>query len=395
MVTWEELAAATLARQFPVGPAAVDAAGRAPAGHGPAAVAAVLQHLGPVQSQTARSPYLALAARLPGVTHEAVSTAYEEALIVRGSNLRGTVHTSVPADHVLLEVATRTGQRSLWARSLRLDRVTLEQVWAATEARARDEWCTPADLHDHLRSWLDRNDPGHAARLDGQAGRYLAFGHGGLLRRPLRGGWEGQGAPGYRAAREVLGDAAERDAALADPDAALAALVRRHLACHGPSSRRDIAWWSGVGLRAVDAALASVPDLVTTTAPDGQEVHDLPGLPTGQGLTPADVAPGVRLLPEFDALLCAYDPPARTRFVDPGHYAVLWSPANGLLLVPLMVDGRLTGHWRAEGNGRRRTCVVTWFAGTRRPRRAEVEQQMEAVATAYPITWTGLEIARG
>ena len=385
-MTWEELAAATLARQFP---------GDLAAGDGPGDVAAALHRVSPVQTQTARSAYLALAARLPGVTHEAVSTAYEDALVVRGSTLRGTVHTSTPADHVLLEVATRTGQRALWARSLRLDRASLEQVWAATETYARDEWRTATDLSDHLRSWLDRHDPGHGARLGDAAGRYLGFGHGGLVRRPLRGGWEGQGAAGYRAARAVLGDGPARDAALADPDAALVALVRRHLTCHGPAGRRDLAWWSGVGLRAVDAALAAVPDLVTTTAPDGQELHDLPGMPSGRGVHPSQVVPGVRLLPEFDALLCAYDPAARVRFADPEHYEVLWAAENGLLRAPLMVDGRLTGYWRAEGSGRRRVCVVTWFPRTRRPRRAEVEEQMSRVATAYPIIWTDLEITRG
>ena len=385
-MTWEELAAATLARQFPDDPAP---------GSSPAAVADALRRVGPVQSQTARSPYLALAARAPGTTHEAVSAAYEQALVVRGSTLRGTVHTSTAADHVLLEVATRQGQRALWARALRLDRATLEQVWAATEDFARDGWRTPAELYDHLRSWLDEHDPGHQARLDNTAGRYLGFGHGGLVRRPLRGGWEGQGAPGYRAARAVMDDGRVRDEALADPEGALVALVHRHLTCHGPASRRDLAWWSGVGLRAVDAALASIRELVSAEAPDGEVVHDLPGMPSGRGRHPAEVVPGVRLLPEFDALFCAYDPPARTRFVDPEHYQVLWKQENGLLLAPLMVDGRLTGWWRAEGSGRRRTCVVTWFEGTRPPRAGEVEEQLERIATAYPVTWTGLEIVRG
>lgn len=385
-MTWEELAASTLARQFP---------GDLSPGDRPEAVAVALQRMGPVQSQTARSPYLALAARLPGVTHEALSAAYEDGLIVRGSTLRGTVHTSTAADHPLLEVATRVGQRALWARALRLDGATLEQVWEATEDYARDEWRSPAELVAQLRSWLTRHDPGSQARLDDTAGRYLGFGHGGLVRRPLRGGWEGQGAPGYRAARKVLGDGRERDALLTDPEAALGALVRRHLSCHGPASRRDLAWWSGVGLRAVDAALAALPGLVTSVAPDGQDVHDLPGMPSGSDAHPAQVVPGVRLLPEFDALLCAYDPAARVRFVDEEHYRVLWSQENGLLLAPLMVDGRLTGHWRAEGSGRRRACVVTWFAGTRRPRRPEVEEQMDRVATAYPVTWTGLAITRG
>lgn len=359
-VTWEQLAAATLARQFPTGLAADIGSGSVPAT--------------PVLMTPVLTPARRRRPWLPRCT---------------GSDRSSRRRHGLPTSR------SRPGQRALWARSLRLERATLEQVWAATEAYARDEWRTPAELHTHLRSWLDEHDPGHGARLDNTAGRYLGFGHGGLLRRPLRGGWEGQGAPGYRAARAVLEDAAARDAALVDPDTALVALVRRHLACHGPASRRDLAWWSGVGLRGVDSALARILELVTWEAPDGQEVHDLPGMPSGARQHPAEVVPGVRLLPEFDALLCAYDPPARARFVDPEHYQVLWTQENGLLRSPLMVDGRLTGHWRAGGQGRRRACVVAWFPGTRPPRKGEVEEQMALVAAAYPITWTGLEIIKG
>ncbi|SDS76341.1 Winged helix DNA-binding domain-containing protein [Nocardioides scoriae] len=374
-LAWEELAARTLARQFP-----------AVAGRDAAAVERVLDLAGPVQSQTARSPFLSLAARLPGVEHHAIAAAHDDHAVVRGSNLRGTVHTSTPADHALMEVVTRLGQRALWARTLRLQDTTLEQVWAGIEASAADDWRTAAELHDHLRGWLAEHDPGAEPRLDDTQGRYLAFGHGGLLRRPLGGGWSGQGRAGYRTASAVLGD---RSAVLADPDGAVDALLRRHLGCHGPASRRDLAWWSGLGLRTVDASLSRLAsDLVEDDAPDGSVVVDLADAPG-----PVDL-PGTHLLPEFDALLCAYDPKARTRFVDAAHYRRLWVQDNGLLLAPVLVDGRLTGHWRLEGSGRRRRCEVAWFAGTRRPRRSELETCLAAVAAAYDVEVTGLDVAR-
>src|SRR5215510_13971608 len=122
MHTWEDLAARALARQFP------DVRGR-----DGVSVAHALRLIGPIQAQTARAPFLALAARMPGVTLEAISTAYDEHLIVRGSNIRGTVHTSTPEDSPLLEVATRLGQRALWRRTLKLERTRLEDVWAGIE----------------------------------------------------------------------------------------------------------------------------------------------------------------------------------------------------------------------------------------------------------------------
>ena len=254
---------------------------------------------------------------------------------MRGSNIRGTVHTSTPDDNALLEVATRLGQRTLWERTLKLAKTSLEDVWAGIEEFAQDEWRTPAELSAHLGDWLREHDPGAGASLDNEAGRYFGFGHGGLVRRPLKGGWQAQGLPGYRAARAVIGD---RAAILQDPEGSTDALVRRHLRCYGPASRHDISWWAGVGLRVVDASLERLRDELTEQpGPDGRVYHDLAGTP------PPREVPGVRLLPEFDALFCGYDPKARERFVAPEHYRRLWFQANGMLLAPLLVDGQDLG----------------------------------------------------
>ncbi len=82
-------------------------------------------------------------------------------------------------------------------------------------------------------------------------------------------------------------------------------------------------------------------------------------------------------------------------FVTAEHYDLLWSRANGLVLAPLLVDGRLTGHWRIPGSGVRRPCEVTWFAGTRQPRRSELDEAVAAVESAYGVTVTDLSLTRG
>jgi DNA glycosylase AlkZ-like len=374
MFAWEDLAGRALARQFPDVP-----------GRDVVSVARALDLIGPIQAQTARSPFLALAARLPGVTLETISAAYDDHRIVRGSNIRGTVHTSTPEDNVLLEVATRLGQRALWQRTLKLRRTTLEDVWSGIEDFARDEWRTPAELSDHLGGWLARHDPEARATFD-QAGRYFGFGHGGLIRRPLTGGWQAQGAPGYRTASALLGD---RSQVLADPDGSVDRLLRRHIACHGPSSRQDLAWWAGLGLRVVDASLQrQSEDLDAEAGPDGRVYHDLPDAP------PPRLPDGVRLLPEFDALFCGYEPAARARVVTPEHHARLWVHGNGMIPALLLVDGRVTGQWRLAGSGTKRRCEVTWFSGTRRPTKAELAGPVSAVEAAYAVTVTELTVTR-
>ena len=353
----EDLMAASLGRQFPDG---IDE------------VADLVSATGPVQSQTARSPFIGVAARRPGTTHAEVTAAYEAETIVRGSTIRGTVHTATPEQYAALGATTRVGQRTLWQRLLKLEHGTLEDLWASTEDFAT-EWRTPAELEQHLHGWLLEHE-GRNLLEEQPIGRYLAFGHGGLVRRPSGGSWSGQGAPVYRTLHP---------AAPATPVDAVAVHVR----CHGPVSRHDIAWWSGLGLRVVDAALEEL-GLVGTPGPGGRSYVDVPGAPAARDL------PGVRFLPEFDALMCGYDPSSRDRFAEPEHLQRLWNLSNGMVLPPLLVDGRITGYWRATGSARRRPLEVVWFAGTRKPRKAELEAPVATLEAALDITVTSVTVTR-
>ncbi len=382
--TWDQLRRLTLGRQF----------GRV-RGRGAAQVAATLHRAGPVQAQTARSVFLGVAARLPGVDHAAITDAYEQLAVVRGSTLRGTVHAATPQQHVLLDRATRVGLRPQWERILRLQRVPLEAVWADLEEFAETSWRTPAELRMRLRTFLTERGETTGDLVDGP-GRYLAVSHSALIRRPLRGGWEGQGAPGYRTARSALaehrpdlGDELHRLRALPDPEA-LAELVLLHLRSHGPATREDVAWWSGLPARTVAAAVEHLGDRVAARpGPDGLTFLDV-AEPTPRGRD--DV--GTRLLPEFDALLCGYQPRTRTRFVTADQHAVLWNQANGLLRAPLLHEGRIAGHWRADGTGRRRRFTVTVFPEAPSPPTDELEPAVRDAATAMGWTPTDLELTR-
>ena len=366
---WDDLRGLSLARQF-----------RETLGRGPQTVAETVGRMGPIQSQTARSPYAALGARLPGVTHDAVTAAYESLAIVRGSSIRGTVHTSTADHHALLDATTRIGQRAIWLRLLRLRHTEVEELWQATEAFAADDWRSPDELLEHLGAWLRAHDEEVPESIDGGAARYLAFGHGALLRRPLKGEWSGQGAPGYRTATAVLPGRTV-------PDDPLLEAVRLHVASYGPASRRDVAWWSGLGLRQVDSLLERL-ELTWRDGPGGERYADVPEALPGVDL------PGVRLLPEFDAVLCGYDPKARDRFVSPTDHALLWHQNNGYMLAPLLVDGRIGGYWRIEGSGRTKELAVTSLAGSRKPRTAELEAPVEALTTALDVDLGSVQITR-
>lgn len=374
---WDELRGLSLARQFPeVENSGADSG----ADSVPDSVVETVRRMGPIQSQTARSPYVALGARLPGVTHAGVTDAYEANAIVRGSSIRGTVHTSTPEHHVLLDATTRVGQRAIWVRHLGLRHTEVEKVWRSTEQFASEAWRTPDELHEHLRDWLREHDETTPEVLERGLGRYLTFGHGGLLRRPLKGPWSGQGAPGYRAATAVLPGRIV-------PEDPLLEAARLHVTSYGPASRRDVAWWSGLGLRQVDDLLGRL-DLSWRDGPDGQVYADIADAPSPREL------PGVRLLPEFDAVLCGYDPKARDRFVAPADHDRLWHKNNGYMLAPVLVDGRIGGYWRFEGTGRDRQLAISVFAGSRKPRTAELDEPVTALSSALEVVVGSVTVSR-
>lgn len=357
--SWDDLAGLALARQFPSG--ARDVAG---------AVGAI----GAMQTQTARSAFLGLAARFPGTTHTQITEAYAAGAIVRGSTIRGTVHTASPEHYTVLAEATRVGQHPRWARMLGISDEQLADLYGSVEAYAR-EWRTPEELRLHLVGWLVEHSPANRDAAEEGPGRYLAVGLGGLVRRPANGQkWEGQGKPVYGAFDRT-------------GPATMADVVRLHLASHGPSSRQDLSWWAGVPLRAVEEALAGL-DVVEEDGPGGRAYVDLPGSPPPRDL------PGVRLLPEFDALLCGYDSKARDRFATQEHHRRLWNESNGMLLPPMLVDGRITGYWRAGGTARTRPLEVTWFSRTRRPRKDELDEPVAALEAGLGITVSSVTITR-
>src|SRR5690349_1204849 len=240
-MSWDDLAAGSLARQFPDDPGTV--AGRVHA-------------IGDPQTQTARSAFIGLGARFPGVTHAEITAAYDAGEIVRGSTIRGTVHTADPDVYTVLAEATRVGQHQRWARILGISDAQLAELWTSVEAWAR-EWRSPDELRAHVDDWLGRHAPAAREAAAAGPGRYLGFAHGALVRRPASGDrWEGQGKPVYRTFDRT-------------GPATLADVVRLHLRAHGPSSRQDVAWWAGIPLKAVEEGLAGL-DTVELDGPDGR-----------------------------------------------------------------------------------------------------------------------------
>lgn len=364
--TLDDLRGLTAARQFatPSGPPGADA------------VVDLYGRAGAVQSQSARAVFVGAAARVPGVTGEALAEAYAGYRLVRGTVMRGTVHSMTATDQPLLHAITRSSMRRTYRTTFALDDGGLEAVWSEQEAFATGEWRTAAALTQHLRDAVARAGGTWDPRLPAER-NHFSYCQGAFVRRPdVEGGWERQSWSEYRTASALLGEDA-----LPEEDDAVDAVVLRHVAWHGPVTRADLAWWSGLPLRTLDAALARVAGSLTTRPGPGDVTHyDVLDPP------PPQEEMGVRLLPEFDAVLCGYDPKGgRERFVSAEHHAMLWNQANGYFLPSLLVDGVISGVWRLTGSGRSRTLHVIPFAGLRKPTKRELAEPADALGAVLGI----------
>lgn len=319
----------TLARQFP-----------SIRGRSPDALVDLLGRLGPIQSQVPRAPFLAAASRLPGIGYRTISDTFADGGLLKGTNLRGTVHTSTPGQFPAVDAVSRSRRAGDLERVFGLSSDQVQQLTTEIEDHCGPRWRQRADLVEHVRRWLrDNGADDRTGELDRGMPANLIWGHSGLVRRPKDGRWEKRTDVLHRTAHRIV-----EGLSVPPTQQALADLARLHLSSYGPADRRDIAWWLGVPLGPVDRALADLePELVRHTGPDGAELVDLAAAPT-----PRSFDPGPRLLPEFDGLLLGYHPQHRSRFLDQDHLDQIWKRANGQFLGGLLVAGRIVGCWRTE-----------------------------------------------
>jgi DNA glycosylase AlkZ-like len=336
----DQLRQRTLRRQFPTIP-----------GRGPDAVLDLLRRLGPIQSQVPRAPFLTISSRLPGVTYDTVCALFESHQLVKTSNIRGTVHSSVPEQFVWLDAVARRTRSAQLRNVLKLRQVSPEQLAAEIEAFASKDWRPRPEIVAHARAWLAERETGdEAADVPDLLSDSLLWGHSGLLRRPRDKRWDRRTDIFHRRARSLLPDLPECDFA-----EALTKLVRVHLGSYGPALREDLAFFFGAGLGTVDDALRRLDgEIVHLRGPNDEDYLDLADLPRG-----GTSDPGLRLLPEFDGLLVGYNGRHRTRFLTEQQLPKVWAKVNGLFSPVVLYGGQLVASWKTITKNRRIDIEVT------------------------------------
>jgi hypothetical protein len=281
-----------------------------------------LERVGGIQAQYAPSMYIGLWSRLAGLERAALTGALEDRSVIQATLMRVTIHLVSRADFWPFAVATRDARRALWTRSRRGEPTAAAMAGAArTVRRALAGGAT-----------LKRTE------LEALVGKDRAQGVGlwvDLVRVPPSGTWERRRADLFGLAEDWIGPPDT------SPGRAAAHLVRRYLAGFGPASRKDVASFTGLALRPLDATLERL-ELRRFATEDGEPLLDLP-----DGLLPGgDVPAPPRFLPTWDAVLLVHA--RRTGVLPEEHRPKLFNVKAPQSLPSFTVDGAVAGTWRFE-----------------------------------------------
>ncbi|MED5622336.1 winged helix DNA-binding domain-containing protein [Ideonella sp. BN130291] len=333
-----------------------------------------------LQSQEPRDPHVALWSRLSGFTSLRLHTAAAKREVVRGTLLRGTIHTVSAEDYLAFR---------------RLLQPVLDRELKA-HAHLAGGFEMPA-LEAAARELLARG-PLNAQQIGEALGAtFPKAGKEGLARWvrtciplamvPGDERWGYSRPPRFLPADDWLGEALSQ----ATP---LSALLLRGLAAMGPASAADLRCWCGLGGTA--KALEDLrPQLRTFQDEQGRELFDLPQAPRPRADTPAPA----RLLPEYDNCLLSHED--RTRIVPAEHAARFAMGPNGRRPRAVLVDGFVRAGWQMQVEKGLATLSIEPFERLS----ADAVQQVEEVADAlvrfmepdadrYAVTWLTVPRAR-
>ncbi|WP_144018499.1 winged helix DNA-binding domain-containing protein [Demequina sp. NBRC 110051] len=134
---------------------------------------------------------------------------------------------------------------------------------------------------------------------------------------------------------------------------ALAEIARRYVRSHGPVNVKDLARWTGLGVRDCRAGVVGAgEDVVEVATEDGPMLvsGDVAASLAG-GVAPAG---GWVIPPGFDEYMLGYGD--RSAFLDDGHLDAVVPGSNGVFRATLVRAGRVVGTWKRSLKATR--CVV-------------------------------------
>src|SRR4051794_38639017 len=348
----------------------------------------VVSRLCGLHAQVMSSAELTLAARVDGLSPDAVATAlWSDRSLVKTWAVRGTLHL-LPADELptwLAALSTyRHFEKPLWQKAF-ISLEVLDQVIQTAAEVLADSLLTRQELAEAIAARTGTPELGEVLRSSW-----------GALLKPIA--WRGRlcfGPSDGQLVRFTRADTwlAERIGPWpeVDPEEALATLVRNYLRVQGPATREDLARWIALTPARSGALLKGLGDEVVAVDVEGRRAFGLAEVVAEDAardlgdLGGSSGDPLVRLLPAFDQYVVAG--PRDVEAILPAEYKPRVFRPQGWLSPVLLVDGRIEGVWRHERKGSRLVVTIDPFS----PQPPAVVEGVEAEA-ARLVTYLGGEL---
>jgi hypothetical protein len=307
-----------------------------------ASPAEVVAGMGMIQAQDLPQGCWAVGVRLPGAGLSDIHAALADGSVIRCWGARGTLMLISPALHATLLAVTGPRMDASMAGTRAAENITEPEI--ARLAEVARERCSGAGA---TRAELLAAFAQAGSSTAGQRGYHLIVAvslRGVIVQGPMEPGSNTRqlfmATEQWIAGREPAGDA--------DPEAALRLLVGTYIRSHGPATAADCAWWLGLPLVPVRAALAAQQQELPGRSLGGEifhcaEVH----ANRWAGLRGAR---GMLALPGFDELLLGYKD--RSAALAPEHAQAVTPGKNGIFLRTVVSSGHVVGTWGVEGRGR-------------------------------------------
>jgi hypothetical protein len=312
VLTLAELNRATLARQLLLERRRIGAV-------------AAIERLAGLQAQWPPSPYVGLWSRVAGFRRSTLEQAVLRGDVLKPAVMRGTLHLISARDYPVFWSALSDMPSWYDDTHLALARKALPRFRTAAAREPLTFTAAVAMLTAEGHEEHEARRIFHAARRQGH-----------LLHASESALWTSRPKARFDVHPEPV------------PVGVLAArteLVRRYLGGFGPSSRADIADWSGLRVADIAGALDALEPLRRFRNEDGKELLDLPRTP----LPPAETPAPVRFLPKWDNTLLAH---ADRRRVLPEELRKTVIAKNGDVTQTFLVDGVVAGSWSSDKRGK-------------------------------------------
>lgn len=288
----------------------------------------VVEHFLAMQAQDAQGVAFSLGLRT-GLGEGAIAAALDSREIVRTWPMRGTLHL-VPSRDARWMLALM-GERALRGAARRRTIIGLpdDVAYRAVDvlAAAVSASALPVTRADCVLALTDAGISGEANWAYHLLWFASALGH--LAGGPPRG----------KEQTFVSLDAWAPTSRTPSTDEALALIAAAYVRGHGPVADRELARWTGLGLRESRSALAAAEGIIAVDTDAG------PAWVSPTALDRASVAAGAptRLLPGFDEFMLGYSEAERA--IDPAHHAAVVPGSNGIFKPTVVDGGRVVALW--------------------------------------------------